>query len=86
MKKSAENGEIPAEDLAAGEGGGHGDAEEAVEVKALAGEKEVGQGSAWGQDGAQRSSPIVTDTECGTMRSGGVAGICQRRTCAEALD
>ena len=78
--------EIPAEDLAAGEGGGHGDAEETVEVEALAGEKEVGQGSAGGQDSAPRVSPIVTDTEGGTMRSGGVAGICQRSAGGDALN
>ena len=78
--------EILAEDLAAGEDGCHGDTEEAVEVKALAGEKEVFQRGAGGQDGAQRGSPIVTDTECGTMRSGGVAGICQRSAGGDTLD
>ena len=41
-----EGDEILAENLAAGEDGGHGDAEEAVEVEALAGEEEVFQRSA----------------------------------------
>mgnify|MGYP006952768652 CR=1 FL=1 len=60
---------ILAEDLAAGEGGGHGDTKNAVEVEALAGEKEVFQRGAGGQDGAQRGSPIVTDAKSGALGS-----------------
>ena len=76
--ESAEGNEIPAEDLAAGEGGGHGDAEETVEVEALAGEKEVIQRGARRKDSAQRGFPIMSDAESGALGCESVAGICQR--------
>ena len=67
--KSAVNCEIPAEDLTTGQNGGHGDAKKAVEVEALAGENEVFQRGAGGQDSAQRGSPIVTDAKSGALGS-----------------
>ena len=56
-----------------------------MEVEALTGEKEVGQRGARRQDCTQRGAPVVTDAEGGTLRSGCVAGICQRGACVDAL-
>ena len=57
-----------------------------MEVEALAGEEEIFQRSARRNDGAQRGATVVADAECGTLGSGGVAGICQWSAGADAFD